>query len=209
MKAVLDFASDGRTLVVVTGDHETGGLTLHPVAGDALRARWGSNDHTVAPIPIYAGGPGARAFSGVKHNTELFEGCSRKHWRQHAEAGFVVPKPARDRIGQAGANPASNPDFEQRRTQLENRNHLLPQLKLPTEGGRSCRCDQERARPRSRAAPGRGRPVRCGCRRRDSSHPGKGLSQEVPRWRLAGSENRGGPTQATVLTLCRFAFYDS
>ncbi len=69
----LDFArKDKNTLVVVTADHETGGLTL-PVAGkDMDTCKWTTTGHTAAPIIIYAEGPGSENFHGVIQNNEQF-----------------------------------------------------------------------------------------------------------------------------------------
>lgn len=75
--AVVDFAlRDGRTLVIVTADHETGGLTLigggNEDKGDAdLICRWSTRGHTGSPVPLYAIGPGALRFAGVQDNTEV------------------------------------------------------------------------------------------------------------------------------------------
>jgi|GEM_PF-354835 len=55
------------TLVVVTADHETGGLSYT----DATHVTWSSGDHTAAMVPIMAKGPGASAFSGDMDNTEI------------------------------------------------------------------------------------------------------------------------------------------
>ncbi|HEY8543202.1 MAG TPA: alkaline phosphatase [Pseudothermotoga sp.] len=138
VKVAIDFAGqNGNTLVVVTGDHETGGLSLSKgdysilvdqarkakgtttmflkkfkieekekfIAGlkewygidisdqeyESLRkittselrrelARFVSNkvgfgwttfDHTAAPVPVYAFGPGANYFTGVMDNTDV------------------------------------------------------------------------------------------------------------------------------------------
>lgn len=65
---VLKFAAaDGETLVVVTADHETGGLGI--VGGDAggqgLRLRWLTTDHTGSAVPLYAYGPGSELFRGT------------------------------------------------------------------------------------------------------------------------------------------------
>ncbi len=75
--AAVDFAlRDGRTLVIVTADHETGGLTL-PGGGNEdkgdkkLSVRWSTKGHTGSPVPIYAIGPGALRFTGVQDNTEI------------------------------------------------------------------------------------------------------------------------------------------
>jgi alkaline phosphatase len=73
----VDFAlRDGRTLVIVTADHETGGLTLPGAGnenkGDAkLSVRWSTKGHTGSPVPIYAMGPGALRFAGVQDNTDI------------------------------------------------------------------------------------------------------------------------------------------
>lgn len=75
LKVILDFAEkDGNTLVVVTADHETGGLAL--VSGDIEKGenetRWIHGSHTGVMVPIFAYGPGAERFSGVKQNTDIF-----------------------------------------------------------------------------------------------------------------------------------------
>ena len=74
LNAVLDYAEkDGNTLVVVTADHETGGLTLPD--GDiekglnTPRYLWGS--HTGCMVPVFAYGPGAEYFSGIHQNTDI------------------------------------------------------------------------------------------------------------------------------------------
>lgn len=74
LHAVLDWAEkDGNTLVVVTADHETGGLTLPD--GDIeegtnnYRFHWGS--HTGCMVPVFAYGPGAERFSGIQQNTDI------------------------------------------------------------------------------------------------------------------------------------------
>ena len=71
----LDFASrDGHTLVVVTADHETGGLTL--VDGDILTGkvtgRFSTSGHTALMVPVFAYGPGAENFGGIDDNTAFF-----------------------------------------------------------------------------------------------------------------------------------------
>lgn len=86
MKETLDFdqtvgevmkwaAKDGETLVVVTADHETGGLTL--VNGNKEEGRveccFSSKDHTGAMVPVYTFGPGAENFTGIFENTDVFK----------------------------------------------------------------------------------------------------------------------------------------
>jgi len=64
------------TLVVVVADHETGGLGIETtpdsarVAGEAPRpwADYTSTGHTAQMVPLFAGGPGAEAFGGLKDN---------------------------------------------------------------------------------------------------------------------------------------------
>lgn len=76
--AALEFAKkDKNTLVIVTADHETGGMAL--TGGNfekgELDAGFISNDHTATMVPVFAYGPGASIFTGVQENTELFQKC--------------------------------------------------------------------------------------------------------------------------------------
>lgn len=68
-------AADGNTLVVVTADHETGGLAL--VGGDLERGeivgKFSTGSHSGVMVPVYAFGPGAEAFTGIYENTDIFE----------------------------------------------------------------------------------------------------------------------------------------
>ena len=71
----LKFAdNNGETLVVVVGDHETGGLTL--VEGNISEAwvlgNYISNDHTAIPASVFAYGPKSGIFTGFYENTEIF-----------------------------------------------------------------------------------------------------------------------------------------
>lgn len=70
----LKFADEnGQTLVVVTADHETGGLVL--LDGDEQNGRimgvYTTDDHTPAMLPVFAYGPGADRFCGTYLNTEI------------------------------------------------------------------------------------------------------------------------------------------
>lgn len=72
VKAALDFAQqDGETLVVLTADHETGGMTLQRQAaeGDSLEIYWTTGYHTGIPVPLMAYGPHAIEFMGWRDNT--------------------------------------------------------------------------------------------------------------------------------------------
>lgn len=65
---------DGETLVIVTADHETGGLTL--LDGNYqqgyIGGQFATNDHTAIPVPVFAYGPGSDLFRGVYENTAIF-----------------------------------------------------------------------------------------------------------------------------------------
>ena len=72
---LLEFAAeDGETLVVLTADHETGGLAL--TGGSAsernVEAGFVAKSHTATMVPVFAFGPGAGAFAGVYENTAIF-----------------------------------------------------------------------------------------------------------------------------------------
>ncbi|MBN2134348.1 MAG: alkaline phosphatase [Acidobacteria bacterium] len=74
VKAALEFAvQDGNTLVIVTADHETGGMIIKDgeLDGSKINISWASGDHSNAPIPVYSFGPGAIKFTGMYDNTEL------------------------------------------------------------------------------------------------------------------------------------------
>ena len=70
----LDFAKkDGETLVVVTADHETGGLAINPGSKrDSLVTAFTSSKHTADMIPVFAYGPGAELFQGIYENTDIY-----------------------------------------------------------------------------------------------------------------------------------------
>ncbi len=67
------------TLVVVTADHETGGLSI--VSGNAdfnlseqgLEYRWGTDGHSAQMVPVYLYGAGAELINGIMENSALGE----------------------------------------------------------------------------------------------------------------------------------------
>ena len=67
--------ADDDTLLIVTADHETGGLLVEDHDGTAALpdVSWSSTYHTGVPVPLYARGPGAAAFLSVTDNTYVFE----------------------------------------------------------------------------------------------------------------------------------------
>ncbi|NOT36745.1 MAG: alkaline phosphatase [Saprospiraceae bacterium] len=74
LNKILDWAEkDGNTLVIITGDHETGGLSINPgsVRGK-LTTQFTTTGHSGVMIPVYAFGPGAVNFTGIYENTELY-----------------------------------------------------------------------------------------------------------------------------------------
>ena len=74
VKVALDYAKEkGNTLVVVTADHETGGLTLPDPKGKYTNVvfDYSSGSHTCLPVLVYAYGPGAEQFTGWMQNNEL------------------------------------------------------------------------------------------------------------------------------------------
>ncbi len=68
----LEFARKNReTLIVVTADHETGGLTI---PGGSLEehkiiTKFSTTGHSAVMVPIFSYGPGADQFSGINENT--------------------------------------------------------------------------------------------------------------------------------------------
>lgn len=74
IRAALEFAAmNGETLVIVTGDHECGGLALVQAVGrKQFQSAFSTRVHTAAMVPVYAFGPGAEQFAGVYDNTQIY-----------------------------------------------------------------------------------------------------------------------------------------
>ncbi len=63
---------EGDVLVIVTSDHETGGLGLTGgTEGTPMLVRWATSSHTAEPVPVFAFGPDAEKLSGVHDNTDV------------------------------------------------------------------------------------------------------------------------------------------
>ena len=75
IKAALDFAEkDGNTLVLVTADHETGGITLPMNTienGKISKPTFSTDNHTASMVPVFAFGPGAEKFAGMQSIEEI------------------------------------------------------------------------------------------------------------------------------------------
>jgi alkaline phosphatase len=72
----INFAEkNGNTLVIVTGDHETGGMAITggSIPEGTVTAAFVTEDHTAVMIPVFAFGPGAEKFSGIFENSDIFQ----------------------------------------------------------------------------------------------------------------------------------------
>ena len=76
--AVLDWISQrddpDDTLLIVTADHETGGLEVLADNGPGMMptVSYLGDDHTRVPVPVYAWGPWADAVTGTLDNTDIY-----------------------------------------------------------------------------------------------------------------------------------------
>ena len=89
-------AAHPDTLLVVTGDHECGGLTVNgaddkgepgatakdgpfPIEGSDKQfvLDWTTTEHTDVPVPVTAEGPGAASFTGQHPNTYVNDVLTR------------------------------------------------------------------------------------------------------------------------------------
>ena len=75
VEAAIDWArADVNTLIIVTADHECGGLKVEKNngAGKLPTVSWSTNDHTAAKVPVYAWGVNAQMAREIKDNTQIF-----------------------------------------------------------------------------------------------------------------------------------------
>ena len=63
-----------NTLLVVTADHETGGLAITSDKVKKLnsKARFSTKGHSASMVPVFSKGIGSKEFSGIYDNTEIF-----------------------------------------------------------------------------------------------------------------------------------------
>jgi alkaline phosphatase len=74
LKVGVEFARrDEHTLVLVIADHETGGVNI--IGGSQAKKKfelvWATDRHTGQPVALFAFGPHALRFTGLKDNTEI------------------------------------------------------------------------------------------------------------------------------------------
>lgn len=74
IKVAFDYADqDPNTLVIITADHETGGMSL--TGGDLstgeVEANYGTKGHSAVMVPVFAYGAGAAEFAGIYENTDI------------------------------------------------------------------------------------------------------------------------------------------
>lgn len=64
----------GNTLVVITADHETGGMTLPQgnLEDGMVEGDFTTDDHTASMVPIFAYGPRSQEFQGIYENNEVY-----------------------------------------------------------------------------------------------------------------------------------------
>ena len=74
-KALEFAAKDGETLIVVTADHETGGMALTGgnMSTGMVKADFPTTEHSAVMVPVFAYGPGAEEFTGIMENTEVHD----------------------------------------------------------------------------------------------------------------------------------------
>ena len=79
VQIALNWASQRTdTLVIVTADHETGGLTVTANNGQGVypTVTWSTGGHTGANVGVYAQGVNAHLVSGTMDNTDFFNLCT-------------------------------------------------------------------------------------------------------------------------------------
>lgn len=62
------------TLVIITADHETGGLSITDgnLATGEMTTNFSTKEHSSVMVPVFAYGTGAEEFAGIYENTEIY-----------------------------------------------------------------------------------------------------------------------------------------
>ncbi|WP_186758052.1 alkaline phosphatase [Echinicola salinicaeni] len=83
---VIKYADENPgTLVLITADHETGGVTLPQgsLAEGQVEFEFSTHDHTGIMVPLFAYGAHANEFTGVYENTAIFEKITKLVKKYH------------------------------------------------------------------------------------------------------------------------------
>ena len=74
IKDLINFVTQNKeTLLIITADHETGGLQILKQEDDSVIVQWGTGSHTSIPVGVYTYGPAAELFNGVMDNTDIHQ----------------------------------------------------------------------------------------------------------------------------------------
>jgi len=123
VKTAVDFATeDGETLVVVTADHECGGLTITGVGevessasdgpftafgtGYEFQVNWTTTGHTGVRVPITAFGPASETFAGYYDDTQIFVKLVNAYGLEVPAGAGETPIPG---VPASDATPAATP----------------------------------------------------------------------------------------------------
>jgi len=111
VRTVLDWAKDRQdTLVIVTADHECGGLAVlsNPGKGRVPEVRWGSEGHTSLRVPVFAWGAHSKLFAGRIDNTDIFRRSLKALGQAEAPAPAAAEADAKQPAPKA-SEPAYQP----------------------------------------------------------------------------------------------------
>lgn len=63
-----------NTLVIITADHETGGMTLSggDISKKMVKSKFNTRGHSATMVPVFAYGPFSEKFRGIYENTAIF-----------------------------------------------------------------------------------------------------------------------------------------
>jgi len=78
LKVAIDYVDNNKnTLLIVTGDHETGGVSVEKTNNpDSVVVTFKTDQHTADLIPVFAKGFGEEQFRGFYENTDVFNKLS-------------------------------------------------------------------------------------------------------------------------------------